>query len=415
MLLAVVLVVIIVAVAMLFAILSSFVPFSTQYWNIVQYSSAYYAAVSAIERWSLAVRKSGPGFDWESWWKYRSSENEWHYNTWNAGDAWLQYFVSYWDPWSTTLYWNVKSKTNSIPKQWEWNVDPAFIDRSINPKSYDYNALNYGDPILIPLWKVGVINPTGYYTEYWNYSVESNYEGIRWNFRINPYLFSKIMSSCKTASACAKLCTNSCPWSTDYSMDKWTPIVDWVIKWFYPDWEKKVEVSILPSEAVDVWSSYYVHVNRDSLIRKSHIWQNDKDAASTAAVSKRWYDVLFANHKHPLIPDVRTIDLNVLSNRSDVLKNLNNGNFVDIIKTLEDPYLSIELINYLWSAWSWSTSRSHHLYPFLEYRFTSEGGEFSDIYYTIKWEWRVWKYDVRLQVKKPTLKDSSLWNFTIIF
>jgi hypothetical protein len=40
-----ILIVIIISVAMLFAILSSFIPFSNAYWNIAQYSSAYYAAM----------------------------------------------------------------------------------------------------------------------------------------------------------------------------------------------------------------------------------------------------------------------------------------------------------------------------------------------------------------------------------
>ena len=413
MLIAMILVVIVVSVAMLFAILSSFIPFSNAYWNIVQYSSAYYAAMSAIERWSLAVRKSGPGFDGESWWKFSRALSAWHYDTWSLSDAWIKDFVSYWNAWETTLYWNVKSKTNSIPREWEGNVDPAFIDRNTNIRSFNYNALNYNSPVLIPLGRVWVINPTQYYIDYWNYWVDPSFAGIRWHFRINPYLFTKIRSTCKTANKdlCASLCTTSCPWSTDYTMDKWTPIVDWVIKWIYPDWN--VEVSILPSEAVDVWSSYYVHVNKDSLIRKSNIWQQRSDTVNSNK------DVLFAKNKHPLKPSWSIGDLNILSRKSDVLKTLwttaNKGNFIDVISNLNEPLLSLELINFLWSAWSWASSRSHHLYPFLEYKFTSEWGDFSDIYYTIRWEWKVWKYDVRMQVKKPTLKDSSLWNFTIIF
>lgn len=415
MLLSMVLVVLVIAIAMLFAILSSFLPFSNAYWNIVQYTSAYYSAISAIERWSLAIRYAGPGFDWESWWKYDRSDDG-HYNTWNASDNWIEDFVSYWRAWDTTLYWSVKSKTSSIPKDWEWDVDPSFIDANINPKSIDFNVMNYYSAVLIPLWKVWVIDPTRYYSDYWNYWVDNNFAWINANFRINPYLYAKVRDSSPLRDQAAKLCDHSCPWSSDDSMDRWTTIVDWVIKWIYltdpanPNSEE-VEVSILPSDGSDVWSSYYVHEARDSLIRKLNIWHSDSNQYWWW-----WTDVLFSTYKNPIKKEQwRLSQLNIISRKSSELKSINNWDFVDIIKAIKNPQISLELINYLWSQWSWNSMQAHHLYPFLEYRVESLWWEFSDLFYTIKWEWRVWKYDVRLQIKKPTLKDSSLWNFTIIF
>ncbi len=415
MLLSMVLVVLVIAIAMLFAILSSFLPFSNAYWNIVQYTSAYYSAISAIERWSLAIRYAGPGFDGESWWKFDRSDDG-HYNTWNASDNWIEDFVSYWRAWETTLYWSVKSKTSSIPKVWEWDVDPSFIDANINPKSIDFNVMNYYSAVLIPLWKVWVIDPTRYYSYYWNYWVDSNFAWIKANFKINPYLYAKVRDSSPLRDQAAKLCDHSCPWSSDDSMDRWTTIVDWVIKWIYltdpanPNSEE-VEVSILPSDGSDVWSSYYVHEARDSLIRKLNIWHSDSNQYWWW-----WTDVLFSTYKNPIKKEQwRLSQLNIISRKSSELKSINNWDFVDIIKAIKNPQISLELINYLWSQWSWNSMQAHHLYPFLEYRVESLWWEFSDLFYTIKWEWRVWKYDVRLQIKKPTLKDSSLWNFTIIF
>ena len=406
MLIAMISVVIVISVAMLFAILSSFIPFSNAYWNIVQYNSAYYAAMSAVERWCLAIRYAGPWFDWESWWKYENTNVDWHYQTWNSSDFFLPKFVSYWSAWRTTLYWNVKSKIRSIPEVWQWDVDPAFTNWNL----YDYNALNYNSPILIPLWWVGNIDKDHYYTKHWNYEVDSSFWGIEWDFRLTPYLFGKIRSSSSNNSDFAKLCTYNCPWSSDYTIDYYAPIVDWVVKWKVDaDGETGIEVSILPSEAVDVWSTYYVHEDRDSVIRKKEIWQTHEN--------KKWSTIRFAANKQPIMnkDQLWIQELNVLSRKSEALRDTNGGSFLSIIKVMKDPYISFELINNLWSEWSWATTWAHHLYPFLEYRFASLGWYFSDRYFTIKWEWKVWKYDVRLQVKKPTIKDSSLWNFTIIF
>ena len=406
-----ILIVIIISVAMLFAILSSFIPFSNAYWNIVQYSSAYYAAMWAVERGCLAIRYAWPGFDGESWWKYSSSSNSWHYNTWNNSDYFLPKFISYWNAWNTTLYWKVYSKINSIPMPWEWDVDPAFT----NGPHYDYNALNYNSPILIPLWRVWDIPVDKYYSEYWDYNLDSAFNWITWDFRLTPYLFNKIAVASQRDYA--KLCTNNCPWSVDPSVDISAPIVDWVIKWVYDDLTSRgVEVSILPTEAIDVWGTYYVHESRDSVIRKSQIGENGDSRAP-------WSQITFSSNKHPLRAfslwqarnDGWIYDLNVISRVSEDLKKTNNGDFIDILKVIKNPYLSLELVNNLWSEGSWFSTWSHHLYPFLEYRFKSIWWYFSDRYFTIKWEWKVWKYDVRLQVKKPTLKDSSLWNFTIIF
>lgn len=69
MLLMVVLIVIIVSMALLLALFSAFFPFVRTYGNVMQYTTAYYGALSAIERGVLAIRYAGPGFDGVSGWK----------------------------------------------------------------------------------------------------------------------------------------------------------------------------------------------------------------------------------------------------------------------------------------------------------------------------------------------------------
>ena len=68
MLLMLVLIVMIISIALLLALFSGFFPFVNTYGNVMQYTTAYYGAVSALERGALAVRYAGPGFDGESGW-----------------------------------------------------------------------------------------------------------------------------------------------------------------------------------------------------------------------------------------------------------------------------------------------------------------------------------------------------------
>ena len=56
----------IISVALLLALFSGFFPFVNTYGNVMQYTTAYYGAMSALERGALAIRYTGPGFDGES-------------------------------------------------------------------------------------------------------------------------------------------------------------------------------------------------------------------------------------------------------------------------------------------------------------------------------------------------------------
>ena len=66
MLLMLILIVMIISVALLLALFSGFFPFVNTYGNVMQYTTAYYGAMSALERGALAIRYTGPGFDGES-------------------------------------------------------------------------------------------------------------------------------------------------------------------------------------------------------------------------------------------------------------------------------------------------------------------------------------------------------------
>ena len=63
MLLMIVMVIMIVSSALMLALFSSFLLFVRNYGNVAQYTTAYYGALSAVERGVLATNYAGPGFD----------------------------------------------------------------------------------------------------------------------------------------------------------------------------------------------------------------------------------------------------------------------------------------------------------------------------------------------------------------
>lgn len=109
MLLMTVLIVMIISAALMLALFSGFLPFVRNYGNMMQYTTAYYGALSAIERGVLATRYAGPGFDGESGWKNGVNGTKYH-----ISDQRLDRFYTYGDG-RDSLFWSVKSSTNTVP------------------------------------------------------------------------------------------------------------------------------------------------------------------------------------------------------------------------------------------------------------------------------------------------------------
>lgn len=107
-----VLIVMIISVALLLALFSGFFPFLNTYGNIMQYTTAYYGAMSAIERGALAVRYAGPGFDGESGRKSQLSGTP--FNIGKQSDQRVTSFYPYGNG-SDSLFWSIRSSTDRIP------------------------------------------------------------------------------------------------------------------------------------------------------------------------------------------------------------------------------------------------------------------------------------------------------------
>lgn len=390
-----VLIVMIISLALLLALFSGFFPFVRTYGNVMQYSTAYYGAISALERWVLAVRHTGPGFDWESG---RESTAAAVLATGKGSDSRIDNFYTYGNG-SDTMVWKVHSSTDRIPSAWNGDVDPAFIARD-NLDSRNYNMLNYSTTELIPLWTVGVVPSNKYYIPMSGFNLNVPDFSLVGTFRLNPFLFGKFGTG-TFGWGWAKLCTSSCPGARvgEEWRDENQVVASWTIKGNYGD----TEYTLLPFNAPNF--NRGIIEERDTLIRKENIYQNSWTPK----------EIVFWKNRHPLNHDNNQgrFSLNIISKNEAQLNAL--GSFARILTNgnVKNSYLTFSLANYLWTQ---GGTLGRNLYPFLEYEFHTLGGvRISDRFFTIQGEGKVWKYHIKLQLKKPTLKQPALGSFTIIF
>ena len=154
---------------------------------------------------------------------------------------------------------------------------------------------------------------------------------------------------------------------------------------------------ILPTTSLQHYGNKRVIENQDSLLRKTKI-------NTTAPLT-------WGNTRSPFTISSLT-GLTVLSASEGAIKNLT---FTDILGNIKISNLlfRISLLNLLYSE-------RKNIYPYLEYQFSflNESGNpavIADRFYTITSRGKYGDYEVKLIVKKPTIKESILGSFTVIF
>ncbi len=374
MILMTVLIVMFMGIALLLAVYSSFLPFVQNYGNTIQYTTAYYGAISAIERWVLAANLRGPGFDGESWWKWNWSLQT---NTGNRADYKIQEFYNYWDPDKTSLLWKVNSSTAIIPSPGDGNVAVDFWTGDNSSKNY--NTLNYNIAEAIALGNVEVVWAQDYYkASKTPYSTPNT--SLTINLRLNPLMQERL----------GVKQTSNTKYLSD-SLEK-LPLVNWTIK----GQRSGKPFSIIPRESI---SANSINVDKDTLVR----WGRMTNGEVALTFGKN-QSVFEGNHQKGI--------LNIISSEESDLKNMG---YSDILNWTTGTNLTLDLVNLL--LWPKSSAKDKWaIYPFLEYQIKSSNDKkIADRFFTIQWEGRVGKYSIKMQLKKPTLEQPALGNFTIIF
>ena len=371
-----VLIVMFMGIALLLAVYASFLPFVQNYGNTIQYTTAYYGAISAIERGVLAANLRGPGFDGESWWKWNWSLQN---NVGNPADSKIPEFYNYGDPDKTSLLWKVNSSTAIIPSPGEGNVAVDFWTGDNSSKNF--NTLNYNIAEAIALGNVGDVWDwdQDYYKASKTPYVTPN-TSLTINLRLNPLMKERLG---------VRQTSNTIKYLSD-SLEK-LPLVNWTIK----GQRGGKPFSIIPSESI---SANSINVDKDTLVR----WGRMKDGEVV---------LTFGNNQSVFQGNSQKGILNIISSEESDLK---DRGYSYILDWTTGTNLTLDLVNLL--LWpSRSLQNKGAIYPFLEYQIQSNDGRIADRFFTIQGEGRVGDYAIRLQVKKPTLDQPALWNFTIIF
>lgn len=367
---------------------SSFMPFMEKFGDAVEYNTAYYGALSAVERGALVLRYRGPGFDGESGWIYSGT----NINTGNQTDEYLSGFYTYGGG-ATDMYRKIRSRTTQIPFVGEGNVEKIFINHLDGDSltSRDYNALDYRISEIIPLGVDDTATTWAYYTS-WSKNFKTSWVfNLSGSFRLNPYLVSAFIGEQELTNR-AELCivdSDGCNYDARGLSD--LPVVSWSIKGEYDG----SQFTLLPKEAVIFGSTQTPLVlPSDTLLRKSKINENK--------------DFILWDNTNPFSSSTDTPPLNIVSEKEQEM----SGGIVSYRDLFSDSntqngVLNLSLVNFL-------ISNMGGVYPFLEYQFTSET-PISDRFFRLDWHGKVGSYDVLIRVYKPTLEQPSVGSFTIIF
>ena len=375
MLITLIIILLLIWAAVISSIYSNFVVFYSNFFESENYHKAYYASISALERWELVTKQRAPWFIWSGWfilgeWTWADGQEYWN-------DTSLSGFSYLWDNSDeSSVFWTVNSRTNRIPS--EWNGDVEWMLSADD--SSGYNMMWYENSEVFLLYYDGSA-----WIPYNSWDVEikkSKPQSITWIIRLPQQLFLSWWYWPLDIS-------NSLVWKV-WELPNDDAIVDWQIRWNYN--KKPFVVYSTQSTARS-----QIIPGRDSIFRESDI---------NAPLNFNFW-----NSKNPIIlPDTHWYSANttVISEYEAEIK---NRNFKSIFNAETDNFDNISL---RFSLLNLLKTKSGQYYPFLEY-YADFWTDVSDKYYTIDGEWNYKDFQVNTIIQKPTVKETVLWNFTSIF
>lgn len=380
MVLAIVILLLLICSALVGSLYSSFNAFFVNFSDSLNYTKAYYAAISWLERAELVLRYRQPGFQWTG-----GRVNEISYpSTPYTGDNKPNSDFSYFSQNNNTngILRNIQSRTSQIPRAGEWNTDWMLITGD----SQNYNKLDYLQAVnVLFMMDDSVNNP--YQTWTLTKSTSNTFTG---NIRL-PQILEEDYHFWPLDDTDSK----SQIWAPESPTDD--PIVDWSFRrnnaW-NPDDTGSIQLLSIASEA---WGT--INYNKDSRILESRINANQIMKFQN---NSPFEDTIWSSLK-TTSPHL----FSVIWEKSNVVSAISNNNLSYLLQNYDWIIFRLSLLNLLYST-TWQ------LYPYLEYQLTFPA-EVSDIFYNITTKWKYGNYEVQLFTKKPTLSESILRSFTVIF
>lgn len=342
------------------SIYSNFLVFFDNFEETQNYNKAYYEAIAALERAELAIKQRNPGYEWSGWWIW----TEFYSNT-SPSDKRPSDFSYISNNQYTTLFRTINSLTNRMPAKWKWNVDYMLATWD----SIDYNMMDYQNSEIV------LLNSDN--SEDWPYNKDSrhtkkvNINNISWVIRLPEKIKPKFWLLDTSHELPGNIVQNDA-------------IVDRQINW------------------VTNGNDFTIFARQD-VIDRATIGQND--SAIRESDLNNWVILKFWDNTSTPLEKRRTA-----ISSGFVVVSSNTGltyePFKNIFNMWNNIQLKLSLLNVL--------QGQYWVYPFLEY-YLNFDKETPDKFYTIKAEWRFGDFQINLLVKKPTIKQSVLWSFTVVF
>ena len=348
------------------SIYSNFMVFYRSFSETENYNKAYYASIAALERAELVIRQREPWYIWSWGWTL-----DWDQNT-DKSPSDKKTNFSYLSSRPSTLFRTINSRATRIPAEWQWNVEQLLATGD----SFDYNKMDYENAENFLLY---------YDKSEWN-----SYSGVSCPNSCDRFRWSEISWQIrlpnKLKNIFGDLNANSGLVSHNIKNDA---IIDRQLKWKYIN----TPFTIYSLSDMD---QFWERKNSDSVIRESDINDN--------------FSLLIKKNTRLKNPNKKRAQwLNTIISQEEARLSL-VGDLWGFLNVRNIPQLQLKLalLNLL-------QSRNNSIYPYLEYYLDFWWKEVSDRYFTINAEWWFWDYQVNLIVQKPTVKESILWNFTVIF
>ena len=374
MLLILILILLLIWAAVVWSIYSNFLVFYSNFSESENYHKAYYASISALERWELVTKQRYPWYVWSGWfilWVPQGGDpnnNDW----WSDKSlTWFSYFGD--NEWESTVFRSVNSRTTRIPTISGWDVE-WMLSAEDSP---NYNMMDYENAQVFLLY---TDNSAGNPYNSWSIS-KSTPTQIRWIIRLPALMTWKfwILNTNEPLGGA---------WW--YLKPKNDAIVDRQIRWLFNG--KSFTIYSTDSSEEDQVKEEY-----DSVFREADI-----NTPLEFLFRDRWDPIKKPNNRS------NSAKLTVISQEEGInslgdFKNVFSNN-----KTSSNQ-LRFSLLNLL----KWK-SHTGAIYPFLEY-YVDFWTDVSDKYYKIEAEWNYKDYKVNTTIYKPTVKETVLWNFTTIF
>jgi len=387
MLIAFILVLLMIWAGILLSMYSIFIPFFHNIGDITAYNTAYYGAISASERWLLITKYQNPWFIWSGW---RDDNIDYE---WPASDEknWVLWRL---ENANNSVWRYINSRTTQIPSTGSSNI-PYFMT---SPDSSSYNKLWYKQ---IERFLLSIDNTTEVNTFYdydWtdNEQIYFKWSYINWTLRLPPKLYNSFGWNDDALLCDQEWRSNNCDKNQDTLTDETIVLRSLLGKYDSP----VTDFTLLPTTKILRYKTpAIVDSSHDNNIRESDI--NSIQASSWILIeltSTSDYDPI-TTHLIPLLTKH-----NIISTIDDIIQNKSFGQIYQESSNLE---LQLSLASLL-------ETRNNNIYPFLEYQITTDD-PIADKYYNIQASSRVWQYNVKINIKKPTTESDSIWTFTIIF